>query len=242
MTVATLLSLTLIAGTPAPVGVPEAALKQWEALLAAHVSSAGLVDYRAIEARDLAKLDAFLGAVATAKVPDERNHALAFYGDAYNALVIRAVITARRPRSVLDVPGFFDKKTYVVAGREVTLDVLEKKLAAPLGSPGHHFIFVCGAMGCPKLGRTPLMRSAATLPAVMDAAARTYLATPRGAIAAPGDVQLSKIFEWYAADFGGPAGVLEYARARLPARVSETWSQQPPKVRSLEYDWTLNQP
>jgi hypothetical protein len=94
-------------------------------------------------------------------------------------------------------------------------------------------------MGCPKLARTPLMGS--DVRARMEASARAYLATPRGAAAGEGTLMLSKIFEWYAGDFGGAAGVLAYARARLPAEASARVGAAP-KVGSLEYDWTLNQP
>lgn len=233
--IAVLMMSSMLASAPAAT-VPAEAQAAWASILRAHVSDRGLVDYRAI---DVAPLDRYLAAVAAAEVPRDRDAALAFYADAYNALVIRAVITAKRPRSVLDVKGFFDGQTYVVGGKKVTLNALEKELVAPLGSPDHHFLLVCGAVGCPRLERAPLVGS--DVRARASAAARAYLATPRGAIVRSGELELSKIFEWYAADFGGPAGVLAFARAHLPREAAEKLGQAP-KVRSLEYDWTLNQP
>jgi hypothetical protein len=239
-----LLALTtlLVADAPTaalPPPVPAEALAAWTDVLKTHVSARGLVDYRAIAARDLAKLDQFLSAVASAPVPGDKDVALALYADAYNARVIRQVIDAGYPRSVLDVKGFFDAKSFKVAGQEVTLDRLEKKLAAPLGSPLHHFVFVCGAVGCPRIEPKPLLGT--SVRARATAAAKAYLATPRGASVRDGELELSKIFEWYAADFGGPAGVLTFARAHLPPDAAAKLGATP-KVKSLEYDWTLNQP
>lgn len=221
--------------------IPAPALEGWQQILATRVSERGLVDYRKIASEDRAKLDAFLDAVASAAPPKDRGEAIALYADAYNALVIRKVIDAKLPRSVLDVKGFFDKDTVKVAGQTVTLDALEKKIVGPLANPGHHFILVCAAVGCPRLTTRSFLVDAAKIDERMTAAARAYLATPRGAVAAEGRLSLSKIFEWYAADFGGSAGVLAFARAHLPpealVKIGAT-----PKVESLEYDWTLNQP
>ena len=47
-------------------------------------------------------------------------------------------------------------------------------------------------------------------------------------------VYLSKIFEWYAEDFGGSANVLKYVDMHHPDRLKGY------AVRYLEYDWTLN--
>jgi enoyl-CoA hydratase/carnithine racemase len=190
----------------------------WADVLARRVGADGLVDYRGLARDDLAALDGYLARVAEARAPAARADALAFYADAYNALVIRGVIRAGFPRSVLDVKGFFDKATHAVAGRGLTLDALEKEVIRPLGNPLHHFILVCGAVGCPSLEPRALVGS--DVEARAEAAARRYLATAHGARRAAPSLQLSRIFEWYAADFGGPAGVRAWVRPRLPAALA----------------------
>jgi len=215
--------------------VPAPALEGWSQILATRVSDKGLVDYAKIASDDRAKLDAFLAAVAAAPVPADKSEAIALYADAYNALVIKKVIENKRPRSVLDVKGFFDSGPEKIAGQMLTLDALEKKVVAPLASPGHHFILVCGAVGCPKLEKKSFSADPSGVHKRMDAAAKAYLSTPRGAVVAKDSVQLSKIFEWYAADFGGAAGVLKFVKQHVQIADGS-------KVSSLEYDWTLNQP
>ncbi|MFO0723872.1 MAG: DUF547 domain-containing protein [Myxococcota bacterium] len=207
-------------------------------ILARRVNAEGLVDYQAIAKEDLPKLDAYLSTVAKAELPKDENEALGFLIDAYNALVLRAVIREKLPRSVLDVKGFFSATTYTVAGRALTLDALEKELIAHRMKPLHHFLLVCGAFGCPSLEQRPIRGSDAKARA--EAAAKRYLATPRGAtVEGPELLRLSKIFDWYAADFGGPAGVLSFVRARLPPERARVLGPAP-KVEHLDYNWTLN--
>lgn len=208
-----------------------AAPSGWAEILEARVNGEGLVDYRAIAAQDLPKLDAYLEAVAKREIPSDPAEALGVLADAYNALVVRAVIRERLPRSVLDVKGFFSDKKHRAFGKELSLDQLEKELIAPRGSPLHHFLLVCGAVGCPALERRPFAGDDAKARA--EAAARRYLSTPRGAVQSGGTLKLSKIFDWYAKDFGGLGGVRAFVQARMP-------QAPPPNLDFLDYNWTLN--
>lgn len=223
---------------PAPAVVPAEALTAYAALLGRHVKD-GLVDYKAIEKTDKASLERFLSAVAAAKLPEGKDARVGFYIDAYNALVIGAVIREGRPRSVLDVKGFFNEKKYTVAGQSVTLDELEKKILNPLAKdPRTHMVLVCGAVGCPILESKPYQGT--DLEARMDAATRRYLSTRHGAQVAESKLELSRIFDWYKGDFGGEAGVLEFAKKHLSADGQKKLGPAP-KVTFLEYNWTLNQ-
>jgi hypothetical protein len=226
--------LPLIAATP---DTPDA-LTDYAEVLRTHVKD-GLVDYKGIEKKSKASLDRFLVAVAEAKLPEGRDERIAFYIDAYNALVLGAVLREGRPRSVLDVKGFFDTKKHVVAGKTVTLDELEKKILNPLAKdPRTHMVLVCGAVGCPILEPKPYQGTA--LSTRMDAATRRYLASRHGAVVQDGQVALSRIFDWYKADFGGEAGALAFVRRHLKDADAKRLGAEP-KVSYLEYNWTLNQ-
>jgi hypothetical protein len=52
-----------------------------------------------------------------------------------------------------------------------------------------------------------------------------------------------KLFDWYAADFGGKRGVLEFVLARMPgddvAAAAERHGLRL-RLRYAEFDWTLN--
>src|SRR5690349_846827 len=90
-----------VAVAAGPAQVKPAALKAYADVLERHVKN-GRVDYKGLAEKDLPKLDAFLAAVAEAPAPSDKMQAIGFYADAYNALVLRAVIAHDRPRSVLD--------------------------------------------------------------------------------------------------------------------------------------------
>lgn len=215
---------------------PEPARKAYGRVLARHVQD-GRVDYDGVAGdKDLA---VYLSAVADASLPKGKNAKIAFYVNAYNALVLQAVVDNGKPRSVLDVDGFFDAKTHRVAGKVLTLDQLEKKVLNPLAQdPRTHFVLVCGAVGCPILEAKPF--TADDINARMTAATRRYLASPFGARVTKGKLSLSKIFDWYAADFGGKEKVRAFALAHLSKEARQTLTDTF-EIAFFDYNWTLNQ-
>ncbi|MCA9582999.1 MAG: DUF547 domain-containing protein, partial [Myxococcales bacterium] len=67
------------------------------------------------------KLDRYLKQAAT--MP--KDAPMAVWINVYNAAVIAQVLEHGVPESVRKVPGFFDQHTWMVAGREETLDGIE---------------------------------------------------------------------------------------------------------------------
>ena len=219
-------------------GAPSSAPAGYAAVLKTRVRN-GLVDYKGLKDADLEKLDAFLEYIAKAKVPGKRSEKIAFYINAYNALVLRAVVTEGRPRSVLDVKGFFKTEKHQVAGRTVSLDALEKKILNPFAKdPRLHFVLVCAAVGCPILESTPY--HARDLESRLDAATRRYLGSNRGATTDGKSVKVSKLFDWYKTDFGGEEGVKQFLTRYLPAKVKAVY-QKAPALGYIDYNWSLNQ-
>ncbi len=199
----------------------------------------GRVDYKAIKKHGMPKLNAFLKFVGDTRWPNDRNARLGLGFDAYNALVIGSVIRYGRPRSVLDVKGFFKKSEHRVAGKMMSLDHLEKSVINPFAKdPRTHFVLVCAAVGCPKLESKPYGGSQVTQR--MERAAQRYLDSPWGAAVRPNQVKLSKIFDWYKKDFGGPKGVRDFVLRHLSKRKAEQAGKDP-KIEFLDYNWTLNQ-
>ncbi|MEO1334281.1 MAG: DUF547 domain-containing protein [Myxococcota bacterium] len=207
-------------------------------ILKTHVKD-GRVDYRGLAANDLDKLDRYIEGVGTAVLPKNRNRRIGFLIDAYNALVLRSVIQHQRPRSVLDVKDFFKAKVHKVAGQTVSLDQLEKKVLNPYAKdPRTHFVLVCAAVGCPILESKPFLGD--NVNRRMGAATRRYLSGPTGARASGGSIAVSKIFDWYAKDFGGKAGVKSFVLKHLSAQDRKKVGNDP-TLGFLDYNWTLNQ-
>ncbi|MGF1509040.1 MAG: DUF547 domain-containing protein [Myxococcota bacterium] len=217
--------------------VPQAARDAYARVLSTYVED-GRVDYKGL-GKDRGDLDRYVEAVAKAELPRGRDERIGFYVDAYNALVLSAVIAHGRPRSVLDVKGFFNQRKHRVAGRDLTLDELEKETLNPFAKdPRTHFVVVCGAVGCPILESKPYYGS--NLDRRFEAATRRYLGSPQGARVEGGKLVISKIFDWYAADFGGAEGAKAFVLKRLPADTRGRLAEAP-EVGFVDYNWTLNQ-
>ncbi|GFR43319.1 hypothetical protein Agub_g4387 [Astrephomene gubernaculifera] len=124
-------------------------------------------------------------------------------------------------------------------------DPRARKVVSPI-DPRIHFALVCGARSCPPIK----LYSAANLEEGLAAAAEAFCATEVQVDRAAREVRLSKIFKWYAIDFGSNklerlsylAGFLpECAREDLLALLQEAKSGVGDiRVSYKEYDWNLN--
>ena len=209
-----------------------------DALLKRHVR-AGRVDYAAL-AKRVAVLDQYLEGVAAqdaSVLPG--NAALAFYLNAYNALVLRQVL-ARWPavKRVVDEPGFFDKQTHRVAGRTLTLNALENDVIRPrFREPRIHFALVCAARSCPPLQRRAFV--ARTVKRVLARLARGFIRSRHGLRKEGEGFVASKLFEWYRKDFEDHAGSLaEYLARAAPQHAQALRAGA--AITFGEYDWRLN--
>lgn len=216
--------------------LPPSFFEKTDAFLKKHVRE-GMVDYAAA-ARDQEALKGLLQMVGTADQKGaSASEKKAFFINAYNLLVVGAVLERYPLPSVKEVPGFFDKRTFAVAGERLTLNDLEnKKLREPYQDPRIHFVLVCAAKGCPPL------RAGAFLPASVDQqlTEQTRLALNDPAFVRVNQnkkqVQVSEIFKWYAADFpAGSQGLISFLNTYRSAPVKENFS-----IGHYSYDWTLN--
>lgn len=188
---------------------------------------------------------------------------LAFWLNVYNALVLHAVVARRAASGVRALGDFFSASQYMVGGFVFSLDEIEHGLlrvnarrlgfgAGPLSrdDPRHalapyvfdervHFAMYSACRSSPA----PAAYLADGLTLSLERATRTYLRQHVHLEGGRGVLVVPKLFDWYAADFGGERGVLEFVVARL---------EQPEdldaldrfgtrlRLRYAEFDWTLN--
>lgn len=231
--------LLALAATPAQALAPPTT--GYAAVLKAAVDGHA-VDYAAVRTH-LAQLDAYLARVARTDRAKLGGDAKAFYINAYNALVLKAVVTQMGARggklgSVMEVKGFFDAIPHTVAGEQLTLNALEEtRLRKAFNDPRIHFAVNCASASCPPLASTPYTTTG--LDAALDAATAAYLAGPEGLrTTAGGGVSTSKLMEWYAGDFGGTAGVQAFLLKHAPAAFHAAIRKGP--ITFHEYGWALN--
>ncbi len=212
-TIATIILVTLLAA-PAAAGGGDAVFTHddWDAVLGEFVDDRGLVDYAGL-ARDREALDRYLAAIAEAgpeSTPGRfptRDHELAYYINAYNALVFAGVLALGDDAGtvwggLIDGYPFFVGTKYRIDGRKINLRNLENKIVrARYGDARIHAALNCASLGCPRLPDTAFRP--ASLDATLDAAMTEFVSDPRH-VRVDHDakvVHLSKIFDWFRDDF-----------------------------------------
>lgn len=93
-----------------------------------------------------------------------------------------------------------------------------------------HFALNCGAASCPAIA----FYDADHLGEQLDLAVRVYLKDDVAYDRSTNTVRISALFDWYANDFGGPSGTLDFLRkyGLIPTDAE-------PELVFNEYDWTV---
>lgn len=227
-------------------------------LLRNSVTEGGLVHYARLR-EDRADLDAFvleLAQVSPENSPQTfptRADQLAYWINAYNALVLQAVADRYPIQSVKDVAlwnGFFWRLKFPVGGREYTLNQIEHDILRPrFRDPRVHFALNCASSSCPRLAKEPYLPG--QLEQQLDQAARFFIQETRNVQPDPSNkrISLSMIFHWYRKDFTGSVSesqrkanpsVLNYIRVYATPELKAYIETRSPAIRYVEYDWSLN--
>ena len=219
----------------------------FDEILDTYVNKQGMVAYGKLEKNkaDLEKFNAYVSAIEEAKIDGEKHSKkarLAFYINAYNATVIKAVLADVYPdkSSVMDVKGFFDNSKYKVAGKTMSLNQLENDTIRPTYKDARvHFVLVCAAKSCPKLQQTALTEE--NLYKVMNSATRAFVR--KSTTVKDGKVHTSKIFEWFKDDFSKYSkhdSVKAFLAAYHKDDVAKLLEKEETQLVFDEYDWKLN--
>jgi len=205
----------------------------------------GLVNYQNVQSntKELLDLLIYIDNASQEQLkkqgPEEQ---LAFYLNAYNLTVIKAVLLNYPINSPQAIPGFFDTQKHLIAGEYMTLNQLENEVIHPqFKDPRTHFALNCGALSCPPLLNTAFKPNQIDqqledlcLKAITNPAFVALQETNNKLL-------LSPIFDWYFQDFGGnKQSLIEFLNTYrrksqlkpIPTNVS---------IAYKEYDWGLNE-
>ncbi|MEX2672341.1 MAG: DUF547 domain-containing protein [Phycisphaeraceae bacterium] len=172
-------------------------------------------------------------------------HRLAFLINAYNVLVLAAVLDEPQlPATVRDVRGFFDGERHQLLGKGRTLDEIRDKLIRPLGEPFAHFAFTNGAASSPPL--LHVAYTAEELDAQLAYQVGRFLSDPVRNTAIGSTLMLSPIFRWFSDDFEAAAsdGTLTgFLRQHAPTATAVGRGlarEDDPAITFLEFNWALH--
>ena len=241
----------------------------FERVLERFVDQQGRVDYAALT-KDPHDLERYYLLFATAS-PDSHpelfpteHDKLAYWINAYNAAVIKAVLTYYPIQSVEDVKppfvffflprksGFFLFQRLTFGGTRTSLYYLEHYVIRKrFTDPRIHFALNCASGGCPRLPRQAF--TVEHLDTQLDQAARQFMAEERNLSIGhqARTVWLSSIFDWYTKDFMSwyqhnfpgkdDASLLNYVSVYTsPEQTQELKQAAAYSLRFVPYDWSLN--
>lgn len=159
----------------------------------------------------------------------------AFWINAYNLATIKGVVNHYPLKKVTNVDGFFDKITYDIAGKSITLNDIENRmLRAEFHEPRFHFVLVCAAKSCP-----PIIQKAyrpETLEKQLQEQTVKALNSSDFIKLNEKEVLFSKIMDWYNKDFTkNDQSLIQFTNQYRKEKISEDC-----KEGFYEYDWRLN--
>ncbi|MCA9395586.1 MAG: DUF547 domain-containing protein, partial [Candidatus Omnitrophica bacterium] len=167
----------------------------------------------------------------------------------YNATIMKTVIDhypispgfslkglAYPKNSIQQIANVWDKKSSNFLGKPMSPNNIENDtLRKEFHEPRIHFALVCASAGCP-----PIRNEAYTserLDTQLEDQVSIFLSDINKNRISGNTIEISKIFKWFEADFGGMQGVKSFIGRRKPDwKIDDSTA-----VRYLDYDWSLNE-
>jgi hypothetical protein len=174
-----------------------------------------------------------------------RDEQRAFWINLYNALTVDVVVEHFPVESIRDISsglfsrGPWDLELIEIEGEALTLNDIEHRILRPIWrDPRIHYAVNCASLGCPNLQMQAF--TAANSDSLLEAAAVEFINHPRGARVVDGELQVSSIYVWFEADFGGNdadviAHLQRYARGELRTALDGIR-----RIDDDSYDWRIN--
>lgn len=204
-------------------------------VLSKYVSN-GVVDYKKLSNNPTALNEVINALESTEPASLKGNEKKAFLINAYNILVIHAIVQKYPTKSVMKIAGFFDRYKHKIGESSYTLNELEKDvLFKEFNDPRLHFALVCGAVSCPPLGSKPF--TATGLESELKTITRRALNSERIILLDMHEktVTVSKLFDWYKQDFKTSGNIIDYINAfrsdKIPSGIT---------IAYANYSWELN--
>lgn len=217
--------------------IPAAPTHQnWDKLLRKYVTASGKVNYKGFKA-DQAALQAYLDELASNPIQSSwtRNEKMAYWINAYNAFTIKLIVDNYPTQSITKLHGGkpWDVKWIKLGDKTYTLNNIENDILRPQYKDARiHFAVNCAALSCP-----PIINKAWTaqnLKSTLNAQAKKFINNTKYNTITADKVVISKIFEWYAVDFG--SSIIDYLN-----KYSNTKINPNATVEYMEYNWGLNE-
>lgn len=215
----------------------------WDELLGKHAKLNGTVDYKGF-IKDRDQFDQYIELLES-NHPNEqhwsRDESIAYWINAYNAFTVQLILDNYPVSSIKDIKGgitfissIWDQKFINIEGHEYDLNNIEQGILRKYyKEPRIHFAVNCASISCPPLANFAFTGN--QLKSQLDQMARSFLSDPSKNKVTNDHLQLSKIFNWYKADFTDGQSLKEYID-----RYTDVDVDPKAKISYLDYNWGLN--
>jgi hypothetical protein len=172
--------------------------------------------------------------------PTQGNEKAASLVNAYNAFMLRWILTNYPTESVQSLKNSFTDKRNEIGTRKVSLDDIEHGALRPLIGSRAHSVLVCAARSCPPLQR--LAYTSDKFDEQDDRAYRAWLARDDLNKFLPNEkkVEISSIFQWFKQDFDKAGGVPKILGRYAPEPVQKFAGTGNYETKYISYNWGLN--
>lgn len=206
----------------------------YDRLLRRHVSKQGAVNYALLKTNK-ASLDSVARAFQAAPPQTSwpQNQQLAYWLNAYNLFTLKLMVENYPTTSIMNLDGgkTWDVKRIDIGGKKYSLNDIENNVIRPQFKDARiHFALNCAAKSCPPLHNEAF--TAKNVQKLLENRTRAFVRSSAMNLSEK-EVKISKIFEWYATDFGDLVAFLN--------RYSNVKIAPDAKILYQEYDWKLNQ-
>jgi hypothetical protein len=206
----------------------------WDQLLSAHVDDQGNVNYTAFK-KDEENLDTYLLQLKQNPISEHwsRNEKMAYWINAYNASTIKLILKNYPVSSIMKINGgkAWDLKWIELGEKKYSLNQIENDILRPEYKDARiHFAVNCAAKSCPPLWNRAFTNT--NLEKSLESLTKKFINNPAFNSLKSNEVIVSKIFEWYADDFGN---LLDYLNRYAAQKIKKNT-----KISYSAYEWALN--
>ena len=223
----------------------------WAEILESHVvegpGGRSSFDYAGMGEEDRKKLEEYIGQLQRTDVDRlNQDEQMAFWVNAFNALVVRFALDEYPVKSINDIGGGFfssgpwDVRVLRVYTINLSLNDIYHRILRPIWQDARvHYVLACAAKGCPDIVSYPYTGPAINR-AIEMAAINFVNKGPAIIDTRQGGIRISSIYNWYEDDFGGSEEAVlshlkEFAEDDLTAMLDGV-----SRVSGHGFDWSLN--
>lgn len=215
----------------------------WTSILNDHLDEKnGLLDYSSL--KNDPRIEEYIQLLDTHH-PNEanwtKNEQKAYWINAYNAYTVQLIVQHYPVASIKDIKGgvpminsVWDQDFIKIEDAVYNLNNIEHGiLRKQFNDPRIHFAINCASISCPNISISAY--EASTLDEQLDHAGRKFVNDESKNIISDKNIQISKIFNWFSADFTKDGDIIQFLNKFSEAPISPNSN-----IKYLSYNWNLN--